>query len=68
MKTFLSAMREVWGLFVEDATFTLGIIVCLTLAAFALPHIPMDPSWRGPILFALLAAVLIENVARSARG
>ena len=68
MKTFLSALKEVWGLFVEDATFTLGIIVCLMVATFALPHIAMNASWRGPILFALLAAVLIENVARSARG
>lgn len=68
MKTFLTALKEVWGLFVEDASFTLGIIVCLMVAGFALPHLPIPSSWNGPILFALLAAVLIENVARSARG
>ena len=67
MKTILAAVREVWGLFVEDATFTLGMIVCLVVAAFVLPHAPIPPGWRGPILFALLAVVLVENVVRSAR-
>ena len=60
-------MKAIWELFVEDPTFTLGIIICLIIAAFALPHLPIANSWRGPILFVMLAAVLLENVARSAR-
>jgi hypothetical protein len=67
MNAFLTAVREVWGLFVEDATFTLGIIVCLIAASYVLPHVPVPTSWRGPLFFLMLAIVLIENVVRSAR-
>ena len=61
-------MKAIWELFVEDASFTLGIIVCLIIAAFVLPHLPVANSWRGPILFVLLALVLVENVVRSSRA
>ena len=63
----MNAIKAVWELFVEDPSFTLGIIVCLIIAAFVLPHLPIADSWRGPILFAILAVVLVENVVRSAR-
>lgn len=59
--------REIWGLFVEDASFTLGIVVCLALAVYVFPSIVAASAWRGPLLFGLLALVLIENVLRSAR-
>ena len=61
------AMKAIWELFVEDPSFTLGIIVCLIIAAFVLPHLPIANSWRGAILFVMLAIVLLENVVRSAR-
>lgn len=67
MNAFITAVREVWGLFVEDASFTFGMIVCLAVAGFVLPHVAIAPGWRGPVLFVMLAAVLIENVVRSAR-
>ena len=60
-------VRELWGLFVEDASFTLGIVVCLALAIYVFPSIVAPSAWRGPLLFGLLALVLIENVMRSAR-
>lgn len=60
-------MKAIWELFVEDASFTLGIIVCLIIAAFVLPDLPIAATWRGPILFVLLAIVLLENVLRSSR-
>jgi hypothetical protein len=64
---FLGAARHVWDLFVEDATFTLGTILCLILAGYVLPHVPITPAWRGPLLFLMLAVILVENVVRSAR-
>lgn len=67
MNAFVTAIRQVWGLFVEDATFTLGTIVCLILAGYVLPHVSITPAWRGPLLFVMLAVVLVENVVRSAR-
>ena len=68
MNAVTSALRELWGLFVEDASLTLGIVVCLVLAAFAFPALALPVAWRGPVLFAVLAIVLWENVRRSARG
>jgi len=62
-----TALRELWGLFVEDASLTLGILVCVVIAAWALPALGLREAWRGPVLFVLLAIVLSENVRRSAR-
>jgi len=62
-----TALRELWGLFVEDASLTLGILVCVVIAARALPALGLREAWRGPVLFVLLAIVLSENVRRSAR-
>jgi len=62
-----AAVRELWGLFVEDATLTLGILACLAIAAFAFPALGVREAWRGPVLFGLLAIVLLENVRRGAQ-
>jgi hypothetical protein len=62
-----SALREVWGLFVDDASFTVGILICLVLAIYVFPHIVPSAEWRGPLLFGVLGIVLVENVYRSAR-
>ena len=67
MNAIASAVRELWGLFVEDPSFTLGILVCLASARFLLPAIQVPLEWRGIVLFAMLAVVLVENVLRSAR-
>jgi hypothetical protein len=61
-----TAFRELWGLFVEDASLTLAILGCLLIAAFAFPALRLREEWRGPLLFVLLAIVLWENVRRSA--
>lgn len=67
MNAITTAIREVWGLFVEDASFTIGILICLALAIFVFPHLIPAAVWRGPLLFVILALVLFENVHRSAR-
>lgn len=67
MSSIAAAVRELWGLFVEDASFTLGILVCLAIAAFAFPALGLGLALRGLALFLLLAIVLLENVRRSAR-
>ncbi len=66
MNAITTAIREVWGLFVEDASFTIGILICLALAIFVFPHLVPGAVWRGPLLFVILALVLFENVRRSA--
>lgn len=67
LRALAGALREVWGLFVEDGSFTVAILVCVALALFALPRLPVPGSWRGVLLFVLLAAALLENVHRTAR-
>jgi len=62
-----TALRDLWGLFVEDASLTLGILVCLVIAAFAFPALGLRDAWRGPGLFVLLAVILLENVRRTSR-
>ncbi len=66
MKAIAAAVRELWGLFVEDASFTVGILACLALAIYAFPGL-VGAHWRGPLLFGVLAVMLFENVHRSAR-
>lgn len=67
MKAIGTALRELWGLFVEDGSFTVGILACLALAIAVLPRVVASAYWRGPLLFATLALMLFENVRRSAR-
>ena len=62
-----TALRSLWGLFVEDASLTLGILAWLVIAAFALPALGLRDAWGAPVLFVLLALVLLENVRRSAQ-
>ena len=64
MNAVATALRQLWGLFVEDVSFTLGILGSLVIAAFAFPAVGLRDAWRGPALFVLLAVVLLENVRR----
>jgi hypothetical protein len=61
------AIAELWGLFVEDATLTIGTLACVALAAFVMPRIGVPPQWRAPLLFAAVVLMLLENVYRGAR-
>ena len=67
MNAIGSALRELWGLFVEDASFTIAIAAALLIAYFLFPVVSSRSEWRGATLFGLLAVVLIENVWRTAR-
>lgn len=66
MNWLKGAVRELWGLFVEDGSFALAILIWIALLVFLLPAVLPD-HWRGPVAFAGLAVILIENVVRSAR-
>ncbi len=68
MSVVTGGLREVWGLFVEDASFTIAIVAVVLTAIFVVPRVVTSPSWRGPLVFIGLAAVLLENVFRSARS
>jgi hypothetical protein len=59
-----SVAREVYGLFVDDVSFAVAIVVWVVIAGVALPH----ARWAGPVLCAGLAGILVESVWRFARG
>jgi hypothetical protein len=61
------ALAELWGLFVEDATLTIGTLICVAIAAFAFPRLGFPAHWRAPILFVGVVLMLLENVYRGAR-
>ncbi|MEO6137667.1 MAG: hypothetical protein ABIP11_03240 [Luteimonas sp.] len=60
-------VAELFGLFVDDGSFAIAILVWLGVLWLALPHLPINNTWRAIILFAGLAIILVESVLRRAR-
>ena len=67
MNAIRIALTELWGLFVEDATLTIGTLICIVLAAFVIPKLGAPAQWRAPIFFVAVVLMLLENVYRGAR-
>jgi hypothetical protein len=67
MKAIMTALEEVYGLFVEDGSLAALILIWIAIAIFVFPHVSGSSVWRGPTFFAGLALMLLENVRRSAR-
>lgn len=61
-----SVAREIIGLFVDDGSFALAILLWLGLMGLAASHIRFGVP-GGMILAAGLLLVLLENLVRSAR-
>jgi hypothetical protein len=66
MSAVVTALKEVYGLFVEDGRYAVAIVAWLLLAALVLPRF-VAASWRAPLLLCGLIVILIENVVRSAK-
>ncbi len=60
-------VAELFGLFVDDGSFAIAILIWLGVLWLALPHLPIENTWRAVILFAGLAIILSESVLRRAR-
>jgi hypothetical protein len=67
MRWIRTVASEVFGLFVDDGSFAVAILVWLGLCWLLLPRIGVPPSVMGPVLFVGLAAILVESAARRAR-
>jgi hypothetical protein len=67
MSWIRSIVREVLGLFVDDGSFAIAIVVWLGVAVLLLPLIAAHKHWAGPALFGGLAVILIESVMRFSR-
>ncbi len=67
MNVILTAIKEVYGLFVEDGSYAASIVVWVLVTALVFPHLPALGLWRAPLLFVGLLFLLVENVRRTAR-
>jgi membrane protein implicated in regulation of membrane protease activity len=60
-------LREIFGLFVDDASLAAAILLWLSLVKILTPHISIAARWSGIILFAGLALILAESTTRYAK-
>lgn len=67
MSWLKAVLEELFGLFVDDGSFAIAILLWLALLWLALPHLPIPGVWHGVILFVGLIVILIESVLRRAR-
>ena len=67
MNWIKNIVREIFGLFVDDGSFALAILIWLALIRWSAPHLSLSPAVPGIILFAGLALILIESTSRYAR-
>jgi hypothetical protein len=67
----MNALKTIWsefiGLFVDDVGFAVAIAVWLLAMALLFQTHLAPPAWRGPLLFAGLAVIFVENTLRRAR-
>jgi hypothetical protein len=59
-------LREIAALFVDDGSFALAIVAWVVAAALCI-RLGVNPVFEAVLLFLGLAALLAENVSRSAR-
>jgi hypothetical protein len=67
----LNVAREVYGLFVDDVSYAVAVLVWVACCVIGLPLLlvsrPAAGQWGGPMLFSGLAAVLTASALRTAR-
>lgn len=68
MSIFASIVKEVLGLFVDDGSLALAILVWVGAIATTTYLVPIDGAPLGALLFAGLIVILVENVFRRARS
>ena len=59
--------RKVFGLFVDDGSLALSILVWIFALHLVAPIAFIEQTWAAPVLFLGCGAILIENVLRASR-
>ncbi len=65
--TLRAILGELFGLFVDDGSLAVNLLVWTALAGGALALLSDGGLWRAPALAAGYLAILVENVLRAAR-
>jgi len=66
MRWLKTILAEIFGLFVDDISFALAIIIWLGIIRLGLPRLNLAAAWNGAILFAGLATILAGSALRRA--
>ncbi len=67
MRWFRAIWSEFIGLFVDDGSLALAILVWIGVAWLLLPRLGLPADWLAPVLFIGLALILMESALRRAR-
>jgi hypothetical protein len=67
MATLATILKELWGLFVDDGSLALALVVWIAACGVGLGHTPIPVDWDAPILFVGCLAILIFNVMQTIR-
>ena len=67
MNWLKSIFREIFGLFIEDGSFAVAILLWLAVVRWATPRLNIPTGITGVILFAGLALILAESATRYSR-
>ena len=59
--------RKVFGLFVDDGSLALSILVWIFALHLVAPIAFIEQTWAAPVLFFGCVGILIENVLRASR-
>jgi hypothetical protein len=60
-------VHEIFGLFVDDGSFALAILIWLGITSWSASHLSLAPTTLGVILFTGFVLILCESVTRYAR-
>ncbi len=63
-----TVVREVWGLFVDDGSFAIAIVVWVGVMWVVAQRFGVSSRAMGAVLFAGFAVILVESLLRFARG
>ena len=68
MQWLRTVFTEIFSLFVDDGSFAIAILTWLVAAGSVFAYVNIPAGVKGPILFAGLAAILMESATRRARS
>ena len=64
----VTVLKELWGLFVDDGSLALALIIWVAICGFGLARVAIPAAWDAPLLFVGCLVILVFNVMRSAGG
>ena len=67
MKLLSTIIEEVWGLFVDDGSLAILILLWCLIVGFGFQFIAIPLTLRGPILLTGFVLGLLENIWRTSK-